>query len=104
MHKYSMMIDRLRKARDWTVYELGKQSGLSPQTLYKWFETETVPTITAIEMCCEAFGITLATFFAEDNLIEITTDMKKLYDEWCSLSQSEQTAIKAIIKSYKDSR
>ena len=98
MNKYAEKIDKIRSERNWSVYRLSMESGIPDSTLAKWFGTETAPSVAGIEQCCNAFGITLATFFAEGNLVEVTPEMKKLHDGWCSLSDDEKAAIKAIIK------
>ena len=99
-----MRVDSLRETRKWSVYKLSQEADLTPQTLYKWFETETVPTFAAIEKCCKAFGITLADFFAEGQLIEATPKLKKLYEMWCALTPDEQSSVEAIVKNYLNGR
>lgn len=101
MNKFAAKIDRLRNDRGWSVYKLSQESGVPEQSISKWFYSGAMITIPLLEQICEAFGITLADFFAESSLIELTPEKKTLYDEWCSLTKTEQAAIKTIIKSYK---
>ena len=104
MNKYSAKVQMLQKKRGWTAYELSQASGVWQQTISKWYGSEVVPTLPNLEQVCEAFNITLADFFSEGNLIELTPEKKALHDDWCSLTKSEQDAVKAIIKSYKDNK
>ena len=104
MHKVSEKIDRLRYERGWSVYKLSQESDVPTTTIHKWFESDTVPSITGLEKICIAFGISLADFFSEHNLVEVSPKVKELYADWCSLSKSEQSVIEAIVKSYKDKK
>ena len=104
MHKYCAKIKKLQKERGWTDYELSQQSGVWQQTLSKWFTTDVIPTLVNLEQVCEAFNITLADFFADGDMVELTPEKKSLNADWCSLTASEQAAVKAIVKSYKDNK
>jgi len=104
MHKYSKRINDLRNQRGWTVYELGKRSGITAQTIHNWFATDRCPQIPFIEQLCEAFGISLADFFANGEMVEVTTDKKELLTQWLLLTPEEQTAIIAHMKSYTTKR
>ncbi|MCL2630827.1 MAG: helix-turn-helix transcriptional regulator [Firmicutes bacterium] len=104
MDKYAIKINRLRNERGWSVYRLSQESGIPEQSISKWIYGSATITLPLLEQICEAFGITLADFFAEGALIELTPEKKTLHDDWHSLSENEQSAILAVIKSYKDGR
>lgn len=93
-------IDKLRVSRGWTFYKLSQESGLSQQTFTQWFNNNTIPTIPALISVCNAFGITLADLFAENNLIEVTPRLQQLYNNWCILSPDEQNSVELIINNY----
>lgn len=100
--------DRLRglmEAREWTEYRLAKESGLSPSTLANIFKRNTVPSIPTLEAVCGAFGITLAQFFAEGELIETTPELRELFENWIPLTpelkKAELQMLKAINHSGK---
>lgn len=97
---YIEKIDKLRSQRGWTIYRLAQESGLSSQTIHQWMGRTSEPSLAGITQVCEAFGITLAEFFSNSELIEAKPEIKKLYEDWCSLTTDEQDSIKAIIKSY----
>lgn len=93
-------IDEIRVQRGWTFYKLAKESGLTQQTFTKWMEGKTTPTISALKSVCDAFGITLSNFFAENNLVESTPEIKAILDNWNYLTKGEQQSIKLIIDNY----
>lgn len=97
-------IDKLRTERGMTVYKLSQETSISAQTIHNWFEQGTVPTLKNIYEVCHALGLTLADLFATGSMVELTSEKKTLHDDWCSLSSSEQAAVKAIVKSYKDKK
>lgn len=104
MNKYAAKIDKLRYDRGWSVYRLSQESGIPNQTISKWLYKNAMITIPMLSQICEAFGITLADFFAEGNLIEVTPEVKTLYGAWCSLTSDEKSSVKAIIKNYINKR
>jgi len=99
MNRYTMRIDKLRRDRGWSVYKLAQESGLSAPTIHQWLETETVPTLFALEQICDALKITLADFFAT-NTVNVTPQIKELYDKWLALSVDEKKSVELIINNY----
>ncbi|MBE5757515.1 MAG: helix-turn-helix transcriptional regulator [Clostridiales bacterium] len=93
-------VDEMRVKRGWTFYKLAQESGLTQQTFTKWMEGKTMPTIQALQLVCDAFNITLANFFAENDMIEITPELKGILDNWVHLTKDEQQSIKLIIDNY----
>ncbi|MCL2751688.1 MAG: helix-turn-helix domain-containing protein [Firmicutes bacterium] len=104
MNFVTQKIDRLRSERGWTAYKLSQESDLPAPTIRQWFKTDVFPTIPALVQICAAFGITLADFFAEGDLIEATPKIKALYNAWCSLTPDEQASVEAVIKNYSISK
>ena len=93
-------IDKMRIAKGWTFYKLSEQTGLSQQTFTKWMQGNTIPTIPALQAVCDAFGITLANFFAENDMVELTPETKVVFDNWNYLTKEEKASIKSIIENY----
>lgn len=93
-------VDEMRIKRGWSFYKLSQESGLTQQTFTKWMEGKTTPTLPALQAVCNAFGITLANFFAEGNLIEVTPDTKLIFDNWHHLTLEEKSSIISIIDNY----
>ena len=100
MDKIVEKIDKMRIQRGWSVYKLSLEAGLSQQTIRQWFTTNTIPSITNLEMICEVFGVTLAEFFAEGELIEARDEIKDLYKKWSCLSKDEQNSLIVVMDNY----
>lgn len=97
-------IDSMRISRGWSFYKLSQESGLSQQTFTKWSEGKTTPTINTLQLVCDAFGITLSDFFCDGEMVEVTPETKKLYDDWCCLTKDEKQAIKLIVQNFKNKK
>lgn len=91
-------LQRLLKERGWSMYRLSLQSGLSQATLANIFRRNTVPSITTLEAICKGFGITMSQFFAEGDMIEMSPDLKELFDCWVCLTPSQKSAAIQMLK------
>ena len=89
---------QLMSERGWTAYRLAKESGLSESTLANIFKRNTVPSISTLEAVCAAFGISLAQFFAEQDMVELTPELKELFDHWVSLTPEQKQAALQMIR------
>ena len=89
---------QLMAERGWTAYRLAKESGLSESTLANIFKRNTVPSIGTLESVCSAFGISLAQFFAENEMVELTPELKELFDNWVSLTPEQKQAALQMIR------
>ena len=89
---------QLMAERGWTAYRLAKESGLSESTLANIFKRNTVPSIGTLESVCSAFGISLAQFFAESEMVELTPELKELFDNWVSLTPEQKQAALQMIR------
>ena len=70
-------IEKLRTERNWTKYRLAEESLLSYSTLASMYARETPPKVDVLEQICNAFGITLAQFFSENDAPVILSDEEK---------------------------
>lgn len=61
-------IDKLRTARGWSVNNLATEAMLTQSTLNNLYARNAEPKISTLRAICNAFGITLAEFFADDEL------------------------------------
>lgn len=61
----------LLNERGWTEYKLAKECGLSESTISNIYKRNSVPSFPTLEAICKGFGITLAQFFAEGEMIEL---------------------------------
>ena len=67
-------IDELREERGWSINTLAAESQLTQSTLSSMLGRHSAPKIDTLQCICNAFGMTLAQFFLEDESIEILTD------------------------------
>ena len=97
------MLARLRsllQARGWTEYRLAKESMLNESTIANIYRRNNVPTVATLEAICKAFGITLSEFFADSDMVELTPELRELFEKWIKLSPNQKNAIKTMIDTY----
>ena len=95
-------IENLMDERKWTAYRLAKETGLSSSTITNMFRRNTVPSIPTLETICEAFGITLAQFFAEDlNMVALTPEQKSFFDHWANLTPQQKELLDKLGYEFK---
>ena len=88
---------QLMKERSWSVYRLAQNCGLSQSTLANIFKRNTVPSISTLETICKGFGITLSQFFAENEMVEMTPELKDLFDGWLTLTPEQKEAVTRLV-------
>ena len=93
-------IRELLAERGWTEYRLGKESGLSESTLSNIFHRNTIPSLPTLEAVCKSFGITVSQFFAEDEMLEVTPELKNLFNKWSALSPEQKEAVLTMMEAF----
>ncbi len=91
-------LNKLMKERGLTMYRLAIDSGLSESTIANIFRRNTTPSIETLEQICKGFGITLAQFFADGEMVEMTPDLKELFDRWQPLTSEQKKAALQMMK------
>ena len=92
----------LRDGIDGTsISKIAKEAGLSPNTVSNIYRRGNTPSMVTLEALCKAFGMTMAQFFAEGDVIEITPELRELFDKWTALTPEQKAAIWQIIKTYE---
>ncbi len=97
-------IKHLMQERGWTAYRLAKESSLSESTLANIFKRNTVPSISTLEEICNGFHITLSQFFAEGEMVELTPELKELFDNWVSLTPEQKAAAQHMLRAMNHSK
>ena len=92
---------QLQQQRGWTDYKIAKEAGLSSNTVSNIYRRNNVPSLPTLEALCKAFGITMAQFFAADDLVELTPEIRELVDKWTALTDEQKAAVWQILKSYE---
>lgn len=93
--------ERLRQLlneRGWTEYRLAKNCGLSESTIANIYRRNTVPSLATLEAICKGFGITMAQFFAEGEMVEINPELKELFENWVNLTAEQKKAANQMLK------
>ena len=85
-------LQQLLRERGWTEYKLSKERGLAQSTIGNIFRRNTVPSIATLETICKGFGITMSQFFADTDMVELTPDLKELFDCWVCLTPNQKSA------------
>lgn len=97
--------ERLKKIlneRGWSYYKLSKASGLSESTVTNIFKRNTVPSIPTLELICQGFGITLSQFFSDGDMVELTPELKQVFDGWCNLTVKQKKAVLQMIDAMRN--
>jgi len=92
------------KERGWTAYRLSKESGLSESTLANIFKRNNVPAISTLEYICKAFHISLSQFFAEEEMVELTPELKELFDNWICLTPKQKSALIQMLQAFNQNK
>ena len=99
------ILDRLKELQQrhgWSDYKIAKEAGLSPHTVSNIYRRNNTPSLVTLEALCKAFGITMAQFFAEGEMIEVTPELRTLFDKWTTLTEEQKAALWQILKTYEN--
>ena len=92
-------IRELMEERRWTDYRLAKEAKLSHSTVTNMFNRNNAPTLPTLEAVCNAFGITLAQFFAEgDEPGQFTDEQRTLFSRWNPLTDEQKKLLLDLMK------
>ena len=87
----------LMAERKWSEYRLAIASGLSQSTVANIFNRNTTPSVATLESICAGFGITLAQFFAEGEMVELTEEQREMFSAWSTLTKEQKEALQQLI-------
>ena len=91
-------IHQLRTERGWSVNNLAMEAGLTQSTLNSILSRNTPPKIETLQLLCNAFKITLAQFFMNDEQFElVNANEKELLMSFRRLSVQKQQALLEIL-------
>lgn len=90
-------IDRLRKERGWSVNGLAMEAMLTQSTVNNLFSRKNEPKLSTLRAICDAFHITLAEFFQEnDSENEYENEILRRVR---ALSDEQKEAVLTILRS-----
>ena len=89
----------LQGERGWTDYKLAQKAEISIATLSAIFTRKNKPKLDTLQCICNAFGLTLAQFFLEDEQIEMLSEAEQeMLEVFRKLSPKQQQALIAVFK------
>lgn len=94
-------LQQLMDERGWTMYRLAKESGLTESTIANIYRRNAVPSIPTLEMICNGFGISLSQFFAENEMVELTPELKDVFESWRYLTTKQKEATLMMLKAFR---
>lgn len=71
---------------------------MAQSTIGNIFRRNTVPSVATLETICKGFGITMSQFFADADMVEMTADMKEVFDAWIALTPNQKQAALQMMK------
>ncbi len=95
-------LNDLRLKRNMSVYRLAELSGINQSTLANTFSRKTVPSIKNLELMCDALGVTLSQFFAEEGEpISLSQQEYCLISNFRTLDKETEQSISKLLESIK---
>lgn len=94
-------ITEYREKKNWSLFQLSQQAGLSYKTIYKWYNGETSPTLKALDAVAQALDIELYELFTSDETVVMNDEIQELLHNWEKLNSEEKDIIFKIIKNFK---
>jgi transcriptional regulator with XRE-family HTH domain len=95
-------LNKVLKEAGITRYRLSKKCDVPEETLTGIFNRGSIPTIVTLEAICKGLNITLSQFFAENDMIELTPELKELYSDWRFLTPKQKELTKQFVKEMKN--
>ena len=87
-------IRQLMKERGLTEYRLALDSGLSKSTVSALLHRNTTPSVPTIEAVCNALGITVSQFFAEEgDSLPVNEEQRLLLQNYAQLTETQKRII-----------
>lgn len=87
-------IRQLMKERGLTEYRLALDSGLSKSTVSALLHRNTTPSVPTIEAVCNALGITVSQFFAEEgDSLPVNKEQRLLLQRYAQLTETQKRII-----------
>ncbi len=89
-------IDYLRKERGWSINNLAMEAMITQSTVNNIFNRHSEPKISTLRAICDALGITLSEFFADEN--KITASDAEIMRRIRVMPQPQKEALLTILR------
>ena len=84
-------ITKMRKEKGWSLSKLATQAGLTTTTVYNWYNSiNATPSRDSIEDICAAFGISVAEFYVDLDMDNLTDKELRLLELFRQIPAEEQ--------------
>jgi len=96
-------IEKLRIERGWSKNYMAMEAALTQSTVNNLYARQADPKISTLQSLCNAFGITLAEFFHEDNdkpTLKLKRD-NELEERISKLSDTQKDALLVLLRNMK---
>lgn len=91
-------IRQLMKERGLTEYRLALDSGLSKSTVSALLHRNTTPSVPTIEAVCNALGITVSQFFAEEgDSLPVNEEQRLLLQRYAQPTETQKRIIQQTL-------
>ena len=96
-------IDKLRKQHGLSKFQLAKSIGISPTSVYNWYnEINSMPKRDTIEDICALFNISVASFYASTEAEDLPAEEIELLEAFRKLPTKKKETALMIIKNLND--
>ena len=86
-----LRIAELCRKRGYTKYRLAQLTGITQTALGNMLNQKSMPTMANLEKICDAFEITIAQFFSDDeNRLDLTKEQKEILEIWDGLDEGKR--------------
>ena len=97
-----LRIAELCQKRGYTKYRLAQLTGITQTALGNILNQKSMPTMANLERICDAFGISIAQFFAGDGMRpDLTDEQGELLEIWDDLSADERRILMNFVRTLK---
>ena len=94
-------LKEILKERGWSEYRLARECGLSDSTIHNIYRRNASPSIPTLEIICKGFGITMSQFFAEGDMVEMSPELKALFEGWRPLTPQQKAAVMTVVQAFR---
>ncbi len=96
-------IEALCLQRNMSKYRLSQLTGISQSAFSKMSREQSTLSLETIQRICDAFGISMAQFFSEnEDYPDLTPQQREILKSWGLLSENKRNYILLMIEKLKD--
>jgi len=97
-------LQQLMDERGWSMYRLAKESNLADSTIVNSYRRHTQPSISTLDAICKGLGISISQFFAEGEMVEMTPELKEVFNLWVNLTQEQKDAAVTVMRAFSNNK